>query len=79
MKSWKTTAVGFMAGAVLIITELIALLDGNAETEFVWANVAAGLAAFGIGFFARDNDKSSEDVGNLPKLPDAGGPTDSVG
>jgi hypothetical protein len=42
---------------------LVALLDGDPSTEFVWAKLAAGLGLMGIGFFARDNDKRSEDVG----------------
>jgi hypothetical protein len=63
MKSWKTTAVGILTGVGIIVTQLAAIIDSDPETVLSWEALAAGLAALGIGWFARDNDKSSEDVG----------------
>ena len=63
MKSWKTTALGILAGLGILIVQVTAILDGNAETSFEWQQVLAGLGAVGIGWFARDNDKTSEDAG----------------
>ena len=63
MKSWTTTLLG-IAGAVLILaTQAIALLDNDPATVFELEAVLAALAIFGIGAAARDNNKSSEDVG----------------
>lgn len=65
MKSWKTTLVGILGAAAAIITFIaVPLLDGDAETSAKWMEgVGAAAAALGLGWFARDNDKSSEDVG----------------
>ena len=57
MKSWKTTLCGAVGalGAYLVTT-----------TDPSWlptvGKLLSGLSVAGIGFFARDNDKSSEDV-----------------
>jgi len=64
LASWKTSILGWLVGLGMILPELSDLLDGDAATEFEWAKVVAGLGALGLGWFARDNDKSSEDVGN---------------
>lgn len=62
--SWKTTLCGILSILAAIITFVaLPLLDGNPETS---TNVTALIAAIvaGIGLIkARDNDKSSEDVG----------------
>ncbi len=63
MKSWKTTLIGILTGAGILVVQLIAVLDSDPETTWSIAQFSAGLAAMGIGWFARDNDKSSEDVG----------------
>ena len=63
MKSWKTTVLGIIAGISLILVQLTNLLDDNPETMFQLSQVFAGLAALGIGIFARDNNKTSESVG----------------
>ncbi len=64
MKSWKTTLCGLL-GVVAAGITLIAqpMLDGDASTLPQWAAFGtAGAAAIGL-LFARDNSKSSEDVG----------------
>jgi len=62
IKSWKTTAVGWLTGLVIIFTQLAAQLDSDPETTFELSVFLTGLAALGIGTFAKDGDKSTEDV-----------------
>jgi hypothetical protein len=57
MKSWKTTAAGAVAAAASGIAS--ANLD-PLITKI--AGIVAALATGLVGLFARDNDKSSEDV-----------------
>lgn len=47
----------------MMVTQLIAVLDSDPETLFDVKVLLAGLAAMGIGFFARDNKVTSEDAG----------------
>jgi hypothetical protein len=64
MKSWKTTLCGIL-GAVAAAITLVAqpLLDSDPNTVPQWGTfLAAAAAAMGL-VLARDNDKSSEDVG----------------
>lgn len=63
MNSWKTTLLGIAAAAIILATQAIALLDSDPATVFELSAVFAALAIFGVGAAARDNDKSSEDVG----------------
>lgn len=58
--SWRTTVIGVVAGLAIIFGELNNLLDNSPETVFNWQNLVAGLAALGIGWFARDKGVSSE-------------------
>lgn len=63
MKSWKTT----LAGIGLILTSLgqvmTARFDSDLMTNPQWEVLIAAVIA-GVGLFmARDNNKSSEDVG----------------
>jgi hypothetical protein len=62
-KSWKTSAAGIGALLVAIGGALTATFDADPTTNADWAAViAAAVAGFGL-IFARDNDKSSEQVG----------------
>jgi len=63
LKSWKTTAVGVLTGIGLIVTQLVAVLDGDPATIFDYKVLLAGLAALGIGCLAKDGDKKSTDLG----------------
>lgn len=54
MKNWRTTAVGIITGVGLIIAQLVALLDADPSTVFSIEGFLAGLAALGIGWFAKD-------------------------
>jgi len=62
--SWKTTGSGIAAIIAAVASAAQLLLDGNTMTNPDWAGtIAAVTAGFGL-IFARDNDKSSEDVNN---------------
>ena len=63
MKSWKTTALGILAGIGGIITQITALLDGKEEPVFSWDLLLASLAVLGLGAISRDNNVTSEDAG----------------
>lgn len=63
MKSWKTTGAGVAAIIVAVGAALTALTDGDATTNIDLASLLAAVIA-GVGLImARDNDKSSEEVG----------------
>ena len=63
MSSWKTTACGILAIVVAVGTCLRAMWDNDPATIADWSVVASSLMA-GIGLVvARDNGKTSEDVG----------------
>lgn len=61
--SWKTTSAGVLAGIAIIATQVSYLLDADPATVFSIEAVFAALGMIGIGFFARDNNVSSEQVG----------------
>lgn len=63
MKSWKTTVLGLITGIMLILPQVATVIDGDPETNPEYQVLLAGFAAMGIGGLARDNDKSSQDVG----------------
>lgn len=63
VKNWRTTTVGVLTGAILCLTQLVNLLDNDPETVFTLSLFLTGLGALGIGVFAKDGDKTSEDVG----------------
>ena len=62
LKSWKTTALGFLGGLALMIPQIQAMLDDDPETIFAKSVFLTGLAMMGFGFAAKDGDKSTEDV-----------------
>lgn len=62
-RSWKTTSAGVAGILGVLLTGLSELWDGNPNTNPDWALIC-GIIASQVGLlFARDNDKSSEDVG----------------
>ena len=62
-KSWKTTVAGIAAIIAAISTAVAAQLDDDPNTVPNWGLVIPAIAA-GAGLVAaRDNDKSSEQVG----------------
>ena len=63
MKSWRTTVLGVVTGLGIVCTQLVAMLDSDPETVFSLEVLLTGLAAMGIGYFARDNSVSSETAG----------------
>jgi hypothetical protein len=61
--SWKTTAVGILAGLSIILAQVSYLLDADPQTTFSLEVVFGALGIMGIGFFARDNNVTSEQAG----------------
>lgn len=62
--SWKTTAIGVVTGIVMLGSAFLAQTDDNPDNDPDWLTVVPlALSAMGIGVFARDNNRSSEDVG----------------
>jgi len=63
IKSWQTTSMAIMTALAVIIPAGMLLLDGDATTNPNWNVVIPALtAAVGL-IFARDGNKTSEDVG----------------
>ena len=61
--SWKTTTCGVAAILAAVANAVVALTDGNPATNPEWTVVLAAIMA-GVGLLkARDNDRTSEDVG----------------
>ena len=54
MKNWKTTAVGILTAVGLLVKNAIALFDDDPLTNFSFEEIGVALAAFGIGWFAKD-------------------------
>lgn len=63
LKSWKTTALGFLGGLMMVIPQIQAMLDDDPETVFVKSIFMAGLAMMGFGIAAKDGDKTSKELG----------------
>ena len=62
-RSWKTTTFGVLTILSALMNAAMAVLDGNAATNPDWTVVITAITA-GVGLIAaRDNNKSSEDVG----------------
>jgi hypothetical protein len=62
-KSWKTSAAGIGAILVALGSALSATFDADPVTVPDWGALVAAIIA-GVGLLAaRDNDKSSEEVG----------------
>jgi len=61
--NWKTTLLAVLAAVILILTEVKDLLDGNPKTVFEWEKFwTLGIIVL-IGLFAKDSDKTSEELG----------------
>lgn len=62
-RSWQTSSAGILAILTVLAGIAEKLTDGNAATHPDWNSAVAGIMV-GIGLlFARDNSKSSEQVG----------------
>jgi len=60
MASWRTTLLGIIAGLMLLLPQIGAVIDDNPETNPEYTQIMAALAAMGLGVQARDNGVSSE-------------------
>lgn len=67
MNSKKTTIGGIVGGLALMLTQIWYVLDTDPATNLEVSQVIAALAMMGIGWFARDNDVTSEDAGATRK------------
>lgn len=63
MKSWKTTVAGVAGLVAAVATAVQTQFDGDPATTPDWAVVGALLATCVGLLLARDNDKTSEQVG----------------
>lgn len=61
VKSYKTTTYGFIAGLAIVLMQVSFILDADPETNLDFARIIEALALMGIGWFAKDGDKSTED------------------
>lgn len=63
-KSWKTTTVAITAIVVAIGTMIVEpLLDSDPATVPKWQECVVAIIAGSTGFWTRDDDKSSKQVG----------------
>lgn len=58
MKSWKTTVAGFLG----LVGGILQVVPGPAWLRDL-GGFLAGLGGFSVGIFARDNKRTSEEVG----------------
>ena len=63
VKSWQTTILGAIVALSLLLDQVKFLIDNDPATSLDLQVVIAALGALGLGWFARDNDKTSERVG----------------
>jgi len=62
-KSWKTSGTGLAVILIAVGTAITSITDNDPTTTIdIGSLVAALLAGFGL-LFARDNNKSSEEIG----------------
>ncbi len=61
--SKETTIAGLFTGAALILGELAKLFDGDPATNIEVTTLVAAVGIIIAFFRARDNNRSSEDVG----------------
>lgn len=63
-KSWKTTTVAITAIVVAIGSMIVEpLLDNDPATKPKWEECVTLVIAGSLGFWTRDDDKSSKQVG----------------
>jgi len=59
----KTTAAAALGAVALICTQLGALLDDDPATVCDWNTIILGGVVVLVGLFAKDGDKSTEELG----------------
>jgi len=66
-KSWKTTTAGILAAVGVFAAQLSAVFDNDPTTNANWETIIGAIVAvagiLGLGLVARDNDKTSSQVG----------------
>ena len=62
-KSWRTTALGFIGGLMLLLPEIQAVLDTDPGTNPAYQAIIAALALMGLGINTRDHSVTSEKAG----------------
>ncbi len=54
-KDWKTTTVGVLGAASILINQVIAVIDNDPATVLSFSAITTALGMLGIGIFARDS------------------------
>jgi len=60
--SWKTTTSGLVAGLIILLAQLQTVIDNDPETNPNIEVIISAIGMIGLGFSARDNTVTSEDV-----------------
>lgn len=60
--SWKTTTSGLVAGLMILLAQLQTVIDNDPETNPNIEIIVSAIGMIGIGFAARDNNVTSEEV-----------------
>ena len=61
--NWKTTVVAVLGAIAVTLKEVMDLLDNNPKTVFEWENFWTLGVIVLIGLFAKDGDKTSNELG----------------
>lgn len=62
-KSWKTTAAGIIAFAMLVLGEVQKGIDDDPTTKVNYTAIVEAASILWLGLSSRDNNVSSEQVG----------------
>jgi len=66
VRNWKTTVLGIAAAITVISQQVVYMLDNDPNTVVSWELLLTGGFMALIGVFAKDGDKSTEEVNNEP-------------
>jgi len=61
--SWRTTILGLIAGLMLLLPQIGAVVDTDPDTNPDYQAIIAAISIMGFGGLARDGSVSSEQTG----------------